>query len=302
MLSKDAWKPWEPRFGFPTFMGLRTLASFSIRSDFKSFNLARFPGVVKHALRQGLAGVRDCMHEYGTMLVSGDVRGRLRFRIIVTSRKGEMLGVFKVPESYPPGGSIDIDVTDVIEKLGLPRDNYMATLVMSRGRTDGFRSSPGSYSMTYIGDQVYTTYRTGGFARILNDPTRKRHAGFRGINPKAIANNRFISSLLLINHSSNPSYDESATPHSLLLRADGAMREATFGVIPPFGGVERSLEELFGKDVSEFLAPFGGRGTTITSCPGVTLASLHLMRARDGSSMSIEHSRPTHTYLLHDAV
>jgi len=165
-----------------------------------------------------------------------------------------MLGVFKVPESYPPGGSIDIDVTDVIEKLGLPRDNYMATLVMSRGRTDGFRSSPGSYSMTYIGDQVYTTYRTGGFARILNDPTRKRHAGFRGINPKAIANNRFISSLLLINHSSNPSYDESATPHSLLLRADGAMREATFGVIPPFGGVERSLEELFGKDVSEFLA------------------------------------------------
>lgn len=34
----------------------------------------------------------------------------------------------------------------------------------------------------------------------------------------------------------------------------------------------------------EFLAPFDGKATTITTCPGVALASIHLMRARNGLS------------------
>ena len=58
------------------------------------------------------------------------------------------------------------------------------------------------------------------------------------------------------------------------------------------------MEDLFGTDVVEFLRPTSGRATLITTCQGVTLASLHLLRARDGSSMAIEHSRPSHTYLL----
>lgn len=152
--------------------------------------------------------------------------------------------------------------------------------------------------MTYVGNGTYTTYRTGGFGRTLNDPKRKRHHGFRGINPKAIANDSHLSGILLINHSSDPMYNATVRPHSVLIRHDGATREASFGDIPPFGALERSLEDLFGEDVTGFLAPYGGRGTVISTCAGVTLASIHVMRARDGSSMSIEHSRPTHTYLM----
>lgn len=222
----------------------------------------------------------------------------MKFRVIVTTRDGQALGMWHVPEKYPPGGSIDLNITNIINEMGLADDDYMAILVMSRGRTDSFRSSPGSYSMTYVSDRTYTTYRTGGFARVLNDPKRKKHLGFRGILPKALANERFLSSLFLINHSSDPSYDQTVSPHSTLLRPDGETREADFGPIAPFGGVERTLEDLFGDDVGEFLRPGDGRATVITTCPGVTLASIHVMRARDGGSMSIEHTRPSHTYLL----
>ena len=75
-------------------------------------------------------------------------------------------------------------------------------------------------------------------------------------------------------------------------------RAADFGPIAPFGGVERTLEDLFGADAADFLKASDGRATTIATCPGVTLASIHILRARDGSSFSIEHSRPSHTYLL----
>jgi hypothetical protein len=134
---------------------------------------------------------------------------------------------------------------------------------------------------------------------VLNDPRKKKsHYGFRGINPKVVATKDRMSSVLLINHSSHPEYDATVTPTSLLIRPDGAQREATFGSIAPFGGVERSAAELFGDDVTEFLGPYNGLGTVITTCPGVTLASLHLMRSTRGHSMAIEHSRPTHVYLL----
>ena len=298
MLPKNSWREFEPRFGFPTFKGVRSLTSFSIRPDFRPLDYAKIAAGAKTALRQGPRAVKGFATTHVPLLLHCHSK-RLRFRVIVTTRRGEYLGEHRVQGVYPPGGAVDVDVTEVIERMGLPDDDYMAIMVMSNGRHDAMRSSPGSYSMTYYNERFYTTYRTGGFVRTLNDPRRKKHVGFRGINPKAVATERHLSSVLLINHSSNPVYDETVSPTSLLLRPDGQTREASFGPIPPFGGVERSLENLFGADVVDFLAPFGGRATTITTCSGVTLASLHLMRARDGSSMSIEHSRPTHTYLLH---
>ncbi len=298
MLPDHAWKPWEPRFGLPIFKGVRLLLSFSVNPEYSPLKTSGIPLMLMGAMRNGFRGVRDLVVEHGTLLRTPHLGRRLEFRFIITTREGEFLGQRGVPGSYPPGGSIDIEVADVLAKMGLPDDDYMGILVMSRGRPDGWRTSPGSYSMTYATDRTVTTYRTGGFIRILNDPNRKKHVGFRGINPKALATDRHLSSILLINHSSNPAYDRHVTPDSTLLRADGEQRTAVFGSIAPFGGVERDLEQLFGGDVVDFLAPFGGRGTVITTCQGVTLASIHVMRARDGSSMSIDHSRPTHTYIL----
>lgn len=298
MLHKSAWRPYEPRFGFPVFKGIRTYVSFSIRSDYTPISFRKIPAAARASLKQGIYGMSDFVREYGTLLGTPWRFRKLKFRMLITDRQGKFLGLKRVPGVYPPGGSIDVDVKQVLDELGLPDENYIGILVMSRGRSDSFRSSPGSYSMTYVGNGTYTTYRTGGFGRTLNDPKRKQHFGFRGINPKAIANDHHLSSILLINHSSDPMYDNTVRPHSVLIRHDGSTREAPFGDITPFGGLERSLEDLFGKDVVDFLAPYGGKGTVISTCPAVTLASIHVMRARDGSSMSVEHSRPTHTYLM----
>ncbi|MDP2676875.1 MAG: hypothetical protein Q8O83_04285 [bacterium] len=297
MLPSNAWKNREPRFGFPTFKGIDNLVSFSVRPDFVPVDFVKMKREGFGALMHGPRALGGFLKvNVPLLLFSRDQN--LRFKLIVTSRNGEYCGTKKIAGVYPPGGSIDVNVTEVIKDMGLPDDDYMAILVMSNGRHDGVRSSPGSYSMTYSGKNFYSTYRTGGFIRTLNDPRKKSHFGFRGINPTVIANKDTLSSLFLINHSSWPGYNDVANPRTVLLRADGKTREARFGEIHPFGGVEKSMEELFGKDVHEFLAPFGGKGTTITTCPGVTLASIHITRARDGSSFSIEHSRPTHTYLL----
>lgn len=297
MLPRASWKSWEPRFGFPVFKGVACYVSFSIRPDFKPLDYKKLARDARASLRSGFkAAVRFAGETAPLLIFCRDAR--LRFRVLITTRDGVLLGEEQIPGSYPPGGSVDIDVSAVIARLGLLDDDYLAIMVMSNGRHDALRSSPGSYSMTYATARTFTTYRTGGFTRILNDPKKKSHFGFRGINPVTLADDRAMSSIFLINHSSDPSYDTTVTPRVVLLRADGATREATFGPIPAFGGRERRINDLFGSDVGAFLAPFGGRGTTITTCPGVTLASLHLLRSRDGSSFSIEHSRPTHAYLL----
>lgn len=297
MLPRHIWNEREPRFGFPVFKGAANLVSFSVRPDFKPVDYAKLRKEAVGAFKSGPRAVGAFLkNNVPILLFSRDPN--LRFKIIVTSRKGEYMGMKYIEGVYPPGGSVDVNVNEAVKELGLPDDDYMAILVMSNGRHDGVRSSPGSYSMTYIGEKFYSTYRTGGFVRTLNDPRKKSHYGFRGINPTVIVNDSTVSSLFLINHSSLPEYNNVVNPNTILLRADGKTREAAFGDIHPFGGVERNMEELFGKDVKEFLTPFGGKGTTITTCPGVTLASIHITRARDGSSFSIEHSRPTHTYPL----
>lgn len=296
MRSRFFWASWEPRFGFPVFTGIRAFVSFSIHPEYRPINYQKLFADTKNAFSTSpwfaAAFVKNILP-----VVLFCRNPQIHFRLILMTRQGKYLATHSLPGSYPPGGSIDVDVSGVLQGLGYPDGDYMAILVMSNGRHDGFRSSPGAYSMTYVGENTFSTYRTGGFTRILNDPRKKSHYGFRGINPTVVASSQTLSSLLLINHSSYPRYSATVVPTTILLRGDGETREASFGPIPPFGGVERTIEDLFGSDVVDFLRPFGGRGTTITTCPGVTLASLHLVRSRDGSSFSIEHSRPTHTYL-----
>jgi len=305
MLKKDLWLPHEPRFAFPVFKGVNSLVSFSIRPDFEPLNVKKLHIIFGYSvIRVGRGSISKTILElwkniceYTPLIFSKNKT--LSFRLAIISRKGKFLGSKNIDGKYSAGGSVDVNVSNVLKEIGLPNDDYTAILIMTRGRTDVFRSSPGSYSMTYYNDHVYTTFRTGGFARILNESGRKSHHGFRGINPKIVVTDKITSSILLINHSSDPLYDDSAKPESVLIRPDGEKRYAKFGEIPPFGGVEKTMEELFGDDVSQFLSKFGGKGTIVTTCEGVTLGSIHLRRARDGSSMSIEHSRPSHTYLLH---
>ena len=242
--------------------------------------------------------MKDLIPELASLVASGFSKN-LNFKLYVLSRDGQYRATYVLPKSYKPGASVDIELSDLIAKLNLPDQDYLVVAVMSRGRMDGYRSSPASFSMTYIDQDNVAIYRTGAFARPLNEGRLKAHTGFTGINPKIIATNDVVSSLMLINHSSDPEYALAARPACVLIREDGEQLEGDFGEIPPLGALEMSVADIFGSGVFDFLKPHGGRATTITTCVGITLGSLHMQRSNDDrrTLIGIEHSRPAHMNL-----
>ncbi|MET4024129.1 hypothetical protein BjapCC829_31515 [Bradyrhizobium barranii] len=294
------WKPHEPRFILPTFEGLECRLGLSIPIWYKAIDATYLRSLVAGALKKNLwEGLKDLGPELASLLKSG-VSNNLRFKLHVLSRDGNYLASREIDALYKPGASFEVDLSRLISELGLASRDYLIVAVMSHGRMDAHRSSPGSFSMTYVDQDNVAIYRTGAFARPLNEGRLKSHVGFTGINPKILATDDFVSSLMLINHSSDPDYVHAARPSSVLIRDDGEQLEGDFGEIPPLGAREMSVVDLFGSEVFDFLKPFGGKGTTVTTCTGVTLASLHLQRSNDNRQtlLGIEHSRPAHMNLM----
>ncbi len=231
-------------------------------------------------------------------LVASGFSSKLRFKLHVLSRNGEYLRFYDVPSGYKPRASFELDLSKLLADMKLPDDDYLVVAVLSRGRMDA-RRSPGSFSMTYVDQDNVAIYRTGAFARPLNEGRLKSHVGFTGIDPKVIATSEVVSGLMLINHSSDPEYAFAARPE---LGPDPRRRRTTGGRFrgdTSLGAREMSVADIFGNRVFDFLKPFDGRGTTVTTCMGVTLASLHVQRANDNrrTLLGIEHSRPAHINL-----
>ncbi|WP_300177844.1 hypothetical protein [Bradyrhizobium sp.] len=269
---------------------------FSIPIWYRAVNFKYLRSLVAGSLKKNfLASMKDLGPELFSLVSSG-FSNNLRFKLHILSRNGEYFASHEVPSTYKPGSSVELDLTKLLTNLALPDADYLIIAVMSRGRMDGNRSSPASYSMTYIDQDNVAIYRTGAFARPLNEGRLKSHVGFTGINPKVIVNETVMSGLLLINHSSDPEYAQAAHPTSILIREDGERLKGDFGEIPPLGAREMSISDIFGSSVFEFLRPFNGRATSITTCTGVTLASLHVQRSNDNrhTLLGIEHSRPAH--------
>jgi hypothetical protein len=284
---------------FPTFAGIESRMGFSIPAWYRPIDVRYLRSLIAGSLRKNFREtIKDLVPELAGLVASGFTK-KLRFKLQILSRDGNYRATYEFPESFSPGASVEIEFSDLFAKLNLPQDDYLVIVVMSRGRMDGYRSSPASYSMTYVDQDNVAIYRTGAFARPLNEGRLKAHVGFTGINPKIIATTDIVSSLMLINHSSDPEYAHSARPTSKLIRGDGEQLDGDFGEIPPLGAREMSVTDMFGSRVFDFLKPFGGRGTTVTTCNGVTLASLHLQRTNDNrrTLLGIEHSRPAHMNL-----
>ena len=294
MLPDNLWSPQEPRFAFPVFGDRDNRLSFSLGYDLvgtKKQTLRRFLGAIRR--KQGVRwyALRD--------LVA--IRPpHVRIRGALLARDGALIARLGEIADLVPGGSFDISVNALLETQNVPVTDGMFLVVMSRGRRDAFDSSPGSFSMTYENDRSYTCYRTGAFGRVLNDPRVKKHSGFMSVNPKVVVDDKHTSSVFLINHSSWTGYEQTVEPTIDLLRPDGAKLSGSFGPVPPFGGVERGVEEVF-PNAREFLGPSGGLGMTVTRAQGATLAGLSLTRSRDGALMAIEHTRPTQAYLINGA-
>jgi hypothetical protein len=272
---------------------------FSIPEWYRPVDIKYLRSLVGGSLKKNfVATIRDLIPELASLVVSGLSRS-LRFRLHILSRDGEYRASYELPANYKPGASVDVELSGLFKNLNLPDEDYLVVAVMSRGRMDGYRSSPASFSMTYLDQDNVAIYRTGAFARPLNEGRLKAHTGFTGINPKIMATKDMVSSLMLINHSSDPEYAVVARPTSVLIREDGERLESEFGEIPPLGAREMSVADLFGDGVFEFLEPYRGRATTITTCAGITLGSLHLQRTNDNrrTLLGIEHSRPAHMNL-----
>lgn len=295
-----AWRPHEPRFIFPTFAGLECRMGFSIPAWYRPVDVSYLRSLVAGSLRKNFVEtMKDLLPELGSLVMSGFTKD-LRFKLHILSREGEYRATHVFPSSYKPGASVEVELSKLFETMNLPPDDYVVVAVMSRGRMDGYRSSPASFSMTYVDRDNIAIYRTGAFARPLNEGRLKAHTGFTGINPKVIATKDVVSSLMLINHSSDPDYAATARPTSVLIREDGERLEGEFGDIRPLGAREASVVDIFGSRIFDFLKPFGGRGTTVTTCSGITLASLHMQRSNDNERtlLGIEHSRPAHMNLI----
>lgn len=293
MLPSGLWQAHEPRFGFPVFAGCVNKVSQAVRLDFCRFSWKK---AVKSSLGMLRAGRLPSLGMFAPLLTGG--YGAMRVRGALTNRQGEFIQDFGELGVWRAGQAFEINVNDLMTNHRIPMQDAIFMLIMNLGdHTEGL-TDLNIFSMSYEGDYFYTNYRTGAFARTLNDFSKKKHAGFMSVNPKIIVNQSHVSSLLFINHSSDPAYADTVNPTVQLYRPDGKSLEQEFGPIPAFGCVERSLEDIFGMGVGKFLESAGGLGTTISRVKGYTLAGISVLRSRDGRSMAIEHTRPTQSYLL----
>jgi len=293
MLPARLWRDSEPRFGLPVFARCVNRVSQSVRTDFGTFNWKKAARAELGRLKRGKPPTLTALRS----LLDSMRRLPVRIRGALTTREGELVHDFGLIGAWTGGQALEIDVNQLMAAQGIPRQDAMFIVIMDMGAHPEALTDLNIFSMSYESDRHYANYRTGAFARSLNDFAKKKHVGFVSVNPKITVDEGRVSSLLFINHSSNPAYDDTVDPTVRLYRQDGQWREAQFGPIRAFGGVERTIEDLFGPEVRDFLGP-RTLGTTVTRLPGYTLASLSLLRSRDGELMAIEHTRATQSYLF----
>lgn len=285
MLSNSAWRQEEPRLNFPIFAGAENHIDFTLQDD-PPLTLRRFAAPAYH-FAKGRKPLGTMLTDY-RHFVAGEP---YRFKGVFLDRQGRERLSGPLEGEYRAGDFFHCNLNDWLKANDIPLEDGNFVLVASRGRADRFLSSPGNVTLRVVTDERVCGYRTGFFSRPLN--AGHKHFGFTGLNPHVEVNADWLSSLLLINHSSDPAYDKTVNPTVRLYREGGDFLEAPFGDIAPHAALERSMLDLF-PEAEAFLAANGGRGYTVTRLKGASLASIHVQRSRAGQLASMEHSRPAH--------
>lgn len=291
MLPKNIWNEWEPRVSFPIFGDCQNSVDFAVQDSLNDLTLKAIAGpAVFWWWKQ--KSLKCAVRNYRWLLLNE----KIKFRGVLLSRQGEFIKQWKFDGVYGRGDFFSVNINQLMKESGVQAQDGMFTLIASRGRNDRWNSSPGNVSVRYVSDKFVSGYRTGFFARPLNNG--KGHFGFTGINPQVIVNRELTAGILLQNHSSDPNYAQTVNPTVRLYRNGDEYIEAPFGEIAPHGAREVDLAKLF-PQAEEFLAPNEGRGYTITKVKGVTLASIHILRSREnGLSVGMDHSRPSHAAVV----
>ncbi|MCP9451742.1 MAG: hypothetical protein NNA23_03550 [Nitrospira sp.] len=292
MLDRTLWKSWEPKAVFPLFTEARTWIDFIAQDSVRCQSVKEFVRPIYY-LWQRKKSLPQVIRDY----ISTVFRKPMRLRGIALDRKGHYIGQWQLGEIRHPGDFISVEINRLAENEGMKLGDGVFILLASWGQNDMWSSSPGSATVRYVGDGFIGGYRTGLFARPLNPIHGKKHFGFTGLNPQIVIDDRLVASILLINHSSDPEYDRIVTPTIRLYRSPQEYLEEKFGEIHPHGALERSMTDLF-PEAEQFLASTGGKGFTVAQAKGVSLASLHILRARGGISVGIDHSRPAFTNVI----
>jgi hypothetical protein len=290
MLPPDLWSPHEPRAMLPVFGDMQNSIDFSVQPSFMpTWRSYAQPLYWLYRKRKNSAAVA---RDYANLLF----RRRLGFRGAFLDRSGRLLCELDFARGLGVGDFFHANVNERVEAAGVRVQDGALVLIANRGRTDLWNSSPGSVNTRYVGERTVCGFRVGLFARTLNPANSKRHFGFTGLNPQIRLNGRDRPAILLLNHSSDPTYDRAVSPVIRLHRNRDEWLERPFGTIPPHGALERGIYELF-PEAEEFV----GRecyAYTVTRAEGASLASLHVIRTHNGASMAIEHSRPAHTNVV----
>lgn len=262
---------------------------FSVQED-RKLSLRKLSAPAFH-FATGKLPLRSTLGRYKSMLRPSP----FTFRAYFLDTRGVLLFHEPLDGSYKVGDFFYFNVNHWLETREIPLQDGNLILVSSHGRSDRWQSSPGNISLRVSGAGHVAGFRTGFFARSLN--AGHKHVGFTGLNPRVEINQKWISSLILINHSSEPSYDNFVCPTVRLHRNKSEFMEASFGKIPPHAYLEKSLLDLF-PDAENFLENYGGIGYSVTSLKGASLASLHALRSPKGDLLALEHSRPAHTNII----
>lgn len=289
MISTDMWQPHEPRMNFPIFGDAVNEVDFTVQDD-RRLTSRRIASPFYRWIFRGLP-FATMLSDYQHMFAPRP----LTFRGCFVDCKGELLCHGEFPGAHHPGDYFHCNINDWLASHNVPLQDGNFILVSNRGRADRWQSSPGNITLRIRSGSRVAGYRTGFFARPLN--AGHKHVGFTGLNPRVEANEHWVSGLLLINHSSEPGYDNRVKPTVRLYRSDKEYLEADFGEIAPHASAERSILELF-PDAEKFLSQSGGIGYTITTLKGTSLASVHVLRSRRGELAALEHSRPAHTNII----
>ncbi len=283
------WLQQEPRLNFPIFGNLVNEIDFTVQED-RKLNWRRIASPLYRSIFRR-ESVKSMLSDYRHMFDPQE----FTFRACIVDRSGKHVCSGPLEGSYRAGDHFYCHVNEWIARQGAPMVDGNLILISNRGRADRWKSSPGNVTLRVSSDASIAGYRTGFFSRPLN--AGHKHLGFTGLNPRVEANAEWVSGLMLINHSSEPTYEKWVRPSVRLYRSSGEYLEADFGDIAPHSSLERSLLQLF-PDADSFLACSGGVGYTVTKLEGASLASLHVLRSRSGELCALEHSRPAHTNVI----
>ena len=289
MLDANAWKRHEPRVYFPVFAGVENHVDITLQEPLP-VTVRKLGAPLYHWIkkRKALCGT---LRDYAILLANP----KYCFKGLFVNSLGAPLISEAFDGEYRAGDYFHVNVNAWLQAHGCAVEDGTFILVANHGRPDLFNSSPGNATLRIVGQDTVAGYRTGFFCRALNDG--KKHFGFTGLNPQIEVSENAVASLMFVNHSSDPSYDRPVNPTVRLHRSVDDYIEAPFGEIPPHSAMERTITDIF-PDAAAFLQATNGKGYSVTSLKGASLASVHILRRPDGALLSMEHSRPAYPNIV----